>query len=102
MFVNVCLPTLHARGGRLNPTDLASEHQSIPLPLRGFGPSLQLILNRLSRTRQEGPFVIQRATAPILHHGEAGTPSWLSTVTKQVGSLDYVGKITNKMDNGRK
>lgn len=102
MFVNVCLPTLHARGGLSNPSDLASEHQSTPLPLRGFGPSLQLILNSLSRNRQEGPFVIRRATTPILHHGEAGPPSWLCIVTKQVGSLDYLGKITNKIDNGRK
>lgn len=102
MFVNVCLPMLHDRGGLSNSSDLASEHQSTPLPLRGFGPSLQLVLNRLSRTRQEGPFVIRRATTSILHHGEAGPPSGLSTVTKQVGSLDYLGNITNKIDNGRK
>lgn len=82
MLVNVCLPTLYARVS--NSSDLASEHESIPLSLRGCGPFLQLIASRLSRTRQEGPFVTRRTTTPILHHGDAGPLSWLSTVTKLV------------------
>lgn len=100
MFVNVCLPTLHVRGGLSNPSDLAPEHQSPPLPLRGFGPSLQLVFNRLPRTRQERPFVIRRATTPILHHGEAGPPSWLSTVTKQVRKNNKQNRQWKKIGNG--
>lgn len=36
MLVNVCLPTIHIRGGLSRPSDAASEHQSIPHCLGGL------------------------------------------------------------------